>query len=374
MESKCIISAAGSGKTTYIINKSLESNCEKEILITTFTRENRDEIKRKIYKIKGAIPSNITVQTWWSFLLQHGVRPYQNAVTKKEIRGLLKVENRSGVKYLAKSNAKWKKSHPVYFKRDDADNYYLSPKGQIFSDKIADFVITANKKSNGEVFKRCSEIFDLIFIDEVQDLAGYDLEIVHEILKRVPTTLVGDPRQTIYYTHTSPKYRKYKEGKIDRFIEDNCAKLCKVDKESLQNSFRCNSPICNYSSTLFPELPSVTSCSQCNTGHDGVFWVSKRDVPSYLEFFSPVQLRYSRRTAVDNRYPVYNWGESKGLTFDRVIIYPTATLIKFLRGEGELKGESLHKYYVALTRARYSVAIIEDSPPCIGGISRFKFR
>ena len=75
-KNKLIIAAAGSGKTTYLVDKAKEIKHEN-VLITTYTEENENEIRKKF---DGSIPSNITIQTWFSFLLQHGVRPYQSVM------------------------------------------------------------------------------------------------------------------------------------------------------------------------------------------------------------------------------------------------------------------------------------------------------
>jgi len=366
MNSKCIIAAAGSGKTTYLVDKALESCSKSKILITTFTRENEKEIKKKILRKEKSIPSNIIVQTWWSFLFQHGIRPYQNLITNKSIKGLEKVDQKSGFRYITKGR-------PVYFGQDDGDKYYLTGHNRLYSDKIALFTVNANKKSNGALFDRLSKIFNEIYIDEIQDLAGYDLEIVHEIIKKIPSILVGDPRQATYETHFSRKNKEFSGGKIDQYLSQKCQKLCEIDKSTLQHSYRSHESICKYSSTLFPDFPQIESLSSQKTNHDGVFFISKADTPQYLTEFSPVQLRHSIITSVDNNYRAYNYGESKGLTFDRVLIYPTEPIKKHILGEKLLTGTSLCKYYVALTRAKYSVAIVWDNPPTIEGISEFSY-
>jgi ATP-dependent DNA helicase UvrD/PcrA len=79
---KLIIAAAGSGKTTFLVNRALETTSET-VLITTYTEANEAQIKKKIIEIKGYIPQNITIQTWFSFLLQHGVRPFQSILDKE---------------------------------------------------------------------------------------------------------------------------------------------------------------------------------------------------------------------------------------------------------------------------------------------------
>jgi DNA helicase II / ATP-dependent DNA helicase PcrA len=54
-----------------------------------------------------------------------------------------------------------------------------------------------------------------------------------------------------------------------------------------------------------------------------------------------------------------NFGDVKGMTFDRTVIYPHAAFQKYLKtGKLELAGQSLTRTYVAVTRARNSVAIV----------------
>ena len=90
----------------------------------------------------------------------------------------------------------------------------------------------------------------------------------------------------------------------------------------------------------------------------GLFLVKNEDIDSYIDKYHPVQLRHSIRTVVSNRGPAYNFGLAKGQTFDRVLIYPTEKIIQwFLKGT-ELPPETRSKLYVAVTRARYSVAFV----------------
>lgn len=77
--------------------------------------------------------------------------------------------------------------------------------------------------------------------------------------------------------------------------------------------------------------------------------------------YSPVQLRENMKTEVNESYRVMNFGESKGLSFDRVLIYPTKPILNWLSdNNSELAATSRSKLYVALTRARYSVGIVCD--------------
>ena len=65
------------------------------------------------------------------------------------------------------------------------------------------------KKVKIMLIERISTLFKHIFIDEVQDLAGFDLEIIKFLLKTdSEIKLFGDPRQVTYHTHFSSKYKK----------------------------------------------------------------------------------------------------------------------------------------------------------------------
>lgn len=94
------------------------------------------------------------------------------------------------------------------------------------------------------------------------------------------------------------------------------------------------------------------------TEHDGVFLIAKEDAAKYYDFFLPQELRYDKRTIGTCGYNVVNFGECKGKTFPRCLIYANKTFIDFLKGK-ELKAPE--KYYVAMTRAKYSNAIVIDS-------------
>lgn len=171
-------------------------------------------------------------------------------------------------------------------------------------------------------------------------------------------------------THHENKYAKYKDGKIKEFIVGECKKpvSCDIDETSLNSSHRNNKPICDYSSKLYdastfkPIVPcNCRECRNYKVESQGLYLVRKDDVEHYLERFKPVQLRWNNQREVNPNYPVYNFGESKGKTFHRVIIYPTEDMEKWVyKNSYKLTYSARAKFYVAITRAKYSVAIITD--------------
>ena len=81
---KLMIAAAGAGKTTYLINRAHDVVGGK-VLITTFTIENHNEIKKKLIKKYGFIPPHIEVKTWFDFLLKISFSKKAHSTLRKEL-------------------------------------------------------------------------------------------------------------------------------------------------------------------------------------------------------------------------------------------------------------------------------------------------
>ena len=391
------MSAAGSGKTTFIVNSALELNRSQTILITTYTMENESEIRSKILSKRKSIPSNITVQAWFSFLLQHGVRPFQGSMNAmlfdRDVKGMLLSEGDSSIKKDQNGKPIFSRGRPLTWGEKDFDKFYFSSGWKIYSDKISKFIFGCNDKTNGLVFDRLSRIYSHIFIDEVQDLAGYDLELIKLLFKsKIATTLVGDPRQVTYKTNHYRKFTKYSNGRIKEFVENELDKgtKCQIDENTLKVSHRNTKEICDYSSKLYPEYEKSEPCeceicrNQVNE-HKGVFLIRHKDVGEYLQTFKPTQLVWSKSTKVDPKYSSLTFGKSKGKTLDRVVIYPTPNMIKWIKdnsydfteiynGKKRQINDVKQKFYVALTRAKHSVAIIYEyeENEYIEGASKWK--
>lgn len=347
---KVIIAAAGSGKTSLLINEALQAGSE-EVLISTFTNANEAEIRRKMIKKQGMIPKNVTIKTWYSLLLQHGVKPFQNYLYENEIKGMVLVAGQSA----------------LYSKQKDVQKHYLTSENKIYSDKISKFSVRCNEICSGKVIQRIGRIYRHIFIDEVQDLSGFDLEFLKLLFDSdIRILLVGDPRQGTYSTANSPKHKQFKKSEIASFFMTMQNKL-EIDTSSLGINYRSNSQICDLSNKLFPEEPATISGNSETTGHDGVFMVASSDVTNYLDKYpNSVQLRHSRRDKkVNTSYSVMNFGGSKGLSFDRVLIFPTRPMVNWLRDHNfNMQLESRSKFYVAVTRAKYSVAFVYEGKEC----------
>lgn len=351
---KLIIASAGSGKTTFIVDDAVNKAKQGiSVLITTFTETCEKEIREKIIIKCGFIPEKISVITWFSFLISYGVKPFQGQLFEHEIKGMILVNGKSGFRF--KSN----KGFPVYWSEDSFDDFYFTRDKKIYSDKLSQLVFRCNSASGGMVFDRISRCFKYIYVDEVQDLAGYDLEIIDCLFKsKADVLLVGDPRQATYSTNNSRKNKKYAKSEIVNFFEDSKLDI-ETDSNSLTVNHRCFKSICEFSNLLFPGYFPASSVNKKVTGHDGIFVIAEKNVDQYLKDYNPTQLRDSVKTKVNENFSVLNFGKSKGLTLDRVIIYPSGPMIKWLKdNNSDLTQAARSKFYVALTRAKCSVAIV----------------
>ena len=173
MDKRVIFAVAGSGKTTFIINSlSLESNS----LIVTFTNNNLHSLKTRIIDKFGYLPNNIKIFSYYSFLHSFCYKPF-----------LSNKFNSKGINYTTQPN--------IYLKQTDI-KYYLDKKGRLYSSRISKLLISENIL--GELNNRLSKYFDDLYIDEVQDFAGNDFNLLKSIAKaNLKILFVGD-----FYQHT----------------------------------------------------------------------------------------------------------------------------------------------------------------------------
>ncbi len=360
-DNRIIIAAAGSGKTTYLIEQAMKVT-DAPVLITTYTESNEAEIRQKFFDLVGRVPAHVTIMTWFSFLITHGVKPFQGCTFDFDVAGMAFAVTQSGIKIVVNG-------HPIPYAETDFRRHFFDRADRVFSDKLPKLVIRCNDNSGGAVIDRIARIFPHVFVDEVQDLAGYDLDIL-AVIARSPARLlmVGDPRQVTYLTHHEKKYKKYSDGGIVRFLQSELRKVpFEIDDATLGRSHRNSAPICAVSSRLYPELPASSACEcvRCRTGapaHNGLFLVRPSDYADYVIRFSPMQLRdKATSTGVEPNAPVMNFGEAKGRGFDHVIILPTQPMKAWLKDPGsKLAAQSRARFYVAMTRGRHSVAIAMD--------------
>jgi hypothetical protein len=248
----------------------------------------------------------------------------------------------------------------VNYGRKGETRRYLSGKQQLVKkDSASELVMFLNEQSHGAVIDRLEKVYSHVYIDEMQDMAGHDLSIVEMLFDSgIDVICVGDNKQATYSTHNARKNK----GKSGRNLWEFCANkesngVATIEENMVSRRF--NSNICAFANSVYPNTKNITTCMNVVTEHDGVFAIESKNVRQYYEYFNPIVLKYSRATDVGG-VASYNYGECKGMTFDRVLLYPTKPLAAFL---ADKKLDKQEKYYVAVTRPRYSLAIVVNKLP-----------
>jgi hypothetical protein len=342
------ICAAGSGKTWGICNDALSSVTpvaqNKRVLITTYTNKGVDTINSELAKQNiGVISNLITVRSWYQFLMSEFIRPYQSFI--------------GGINEVKSFDFSGRYGQVNYGRKGERKRYF-SGQHYIKKDNASELVVYLNEQSDGAVINRLERIYSHIYIDEIQDMAGEDLSIVQLLFaSTISVICVGDNKQATYQTHNTRKGKRQSGRNFWEF----CMQAKKLGMAIIEESMvsrRFNGNICAFANYVFPNSKNISTCMAEISGHDGVFIIAKSDVKLYCEYFLPDVLKYDKRTDVGD-FISLNFGQCKGMTFDRVLVYPNKPLSDFLRGK---KLESPEKYYVAVTRPKYSLAILVEKP------------
>ena len=343
--SLAILAAAGSRKTEFIIDSALAVR-EGSVLITTYTNENQRQIVRRIEKKLGFVPPNITVTGWFSFLIAQCAKPYQRALTQTHL-------TINGLNFKGTRNRYTPKSSLTYF---------LDSSGDMYRDGVSDFVVTLDREVKGAVVRRLEKIYTHIFIDEVQDLVGYDLEVLDLLINsKINVVLVGDPRQHTLSTNIGSKNKQYRGAGLATWLAKRQKRL-RIEERT--ESYRCCQAICDFADAIYPHLPATVSRDVPETDHCGIIQVLLSEVEEYAARYAPLTaLRHDKNSDTIGLSAI-NIGISKGSTFDRVIIFPTKPMLQFLKDRDSHKLKSPERLYVAVTRARFSVAFAVPVVQC----------
>jgi hypothetical protein len=297
------------------------------------------------------LAASVKVSGWFSFLLSEWVRPYlPRRFPGRHLRGL-NFDGDPG-RYVT------------------GEQRFLDDDGRAYRRHLARLAHDVYDASGGAVLDRLSRIYDRIWVDEVQDLNGYDLVLLELLLDSpIDLELMGDVRQAILDTNVQdPKYKQYKGLAIKRWIDAE-VKDGRMTLEHRATTWRCNAPIAAFADSIFDAswgFAPTTSRNAETTGHDGVFAVAAADAAVYWQAYRPLCLRWSAASGRALELPFTNFAMAKGLEHDRVLILLTGPMEAFLTSESPLAERAACSFYVAVTRARASVALICDRPQRLG--------
>ncbi len=344
------LAVAGGRKTQSIVDECAQAAHGHSILILTYTQVNQSEVRDRLSRL-GPLDARVDVQGWFSFLMAHWVRPYVPALfPARKLRGL----NFEG--------------DPGQYATGEMR--FLDSESRAYKRHLGRFAHEVSEASEGAVLDRLSRIYETIYIDEVQDLNGWDLEILAALMGSPMTVrMVGDVRQALLLTNPrDPKNKQYKGAEIKKWFDEHAAQgRLSITHES--RTWRSNQVIADFADRIFGTSWGFAATASQRSGateHDGVFAVATEHAMAYFEQFEPLCLRHNSASGNAVELPYMNIGIAKGMDVDRVLVWPTGGVIDFLVKGTALKTTPSCSLYVAVTRARHSVAFIADSPEKLG--------
>jgi ATP-dependent DNA helicase UvrD/PcrA len=344
MANKLTLAVAGSGKTQGLAEFCGQLPADHRILAISFTKANQAELRTRISAEAGHNP-RIEVIGWFQFLLRDFARPFMPFLfPSRRITGF----NFEG--------------EPNRFA--SGVGRYLDTTGAAYRSQLGRLSYELIEASGVALQRRLVCCYQALLIDEVQDLAAYDWDILDFLLRSgLRVTMVGDFRQAVF--STNPRSSKNKSlshtGAIGWFREREEEGLLEIETRSY--TWRCRPEIAGFSDSIHHsagDFPPTEARNGLVSGHDGVFWVQPEDVAEYVRRFSPQCLRDSVKSGTAFDLDYINFGAAKGTSYERVLIVPTKAIQRFVTAGIALRPRSAAKFYVAVTRAAQSVAIVLD--------------
>lgn len=333
MDKRVIFAVAGSGKTTHLIS---QLSLEKRALLITYTENNHRHLRNSIIKKFGTLPPNITLMTYFGFLHAFCFRPIGQM--QYSTRGL-----------------NFKRPPDLRLPIDNMGRY-RDPKGRLYHNRLAKLIEI--KGLLPAVRARIERFYDAVYVDEVQDFAGHDFNLLLEVSAAEAEMLfVGD-----FYQHTFDTSR---DGSVNRTLHDDLGRYEKrfkdagltVDKQTLSRSWRCGTTVC--------ELIRVHLQIDIGAHEDRATEIVNVDTQELADQLhadhSVVKLFYEQHY----KYGCYsqNWGASKGQDHyqDVCVVLGAKAWKQYLAGTlHDSVAQTRNKLYVAFSRARGSVYVAPD--------------
>lgn len=328
-----MLAVAGSGKTTYLIDKL---NLEKRFLIVTYTINNYKQLCHCILKKFGFYPDNIKVLTYFQFVYSFCFRPFYGL--RKKAQGLSFDKPPEWTRYKTRE-----------------DNFYMTSSGKMYYNRIAKF---CQDNCENEIKERIDKYYDYFFVDEVQDIAGHDFNLLLSIIpERCSSLFVGD-----FYQHT---YDTSNDGNVNSSLYNDYEKYIRrwgnigieVDNTSLFKTRRCCEEVCRFVNCMGIEIKSDGAAKG-----EVRYIDSERQCDEIITNSNIPKLFYQKST--DYNCFAMNWGESKGLDCfeDVCIVFNKTTEDKYKKRKlNELNAMTKNKLYVACTRPHRNLYLMSYS-------------
>ena len=211
-----------------------------------------------------------------------------------------------------------------------------------------------------DIIKRIEKYFNYIYIDEIQDFASHDFNLLLNLIKtNCNILLVGDFYQHTFDTSRDENVNSNLYNDYDNYINKikNSDSNIKVDTVNFLKSKRCSKQVCEF----ITEYLKIKIESYNN--HDSI--IREIDDENAIEKIANddniVKLFYQNSKKYDMKNKD-NWGNSKGNTYiNTCVVLNKNSYEKYKKHKlNELPSSTKNKLYVALSRATNDVYIINE--------------
>ena len=336
MDKRVIFAAAGSGKTTYIVNGLSD---QRRSLIVTYTKGNYANMRNKICeKFDGHWPETVSLMTYFSFLYGFCYKPFLSDLIRAK-----------GILFEANSDK---------YAKQDKPQYYISKGGYLYSNRLS--LLLEKTQVINEIKARIEKYFDEFIIDEVQDIAGRDFSFLEHLMEtNLDMLFVGD-----FYQHTFDTSR---DGHANRTLFDDKAKYeahfvsknFSIDDTTLKSSWRCSKNICDY---ICNNIGININSNRSDTDNTCIEHICDSGlIKNILEDNTIIKLHYQNGAKAGISQE--NWGETKGEDHYQdvcVLLNNNTAILRKANKLSELPQSTKNKLYVAITRARGNVYLVDE--------------
>ncbi len=334
MDKKVIFAVAGSGKTTYIINNL---SLQKRSLIITYTDNNYYNLFNKIIKkFNGKWPSNVVLMTYFSFLYKFCFKPFLS--DRVNAKGLIFENNPN--KFLTQNNP----------------SYYMTTNRYLYSNRLA--FLLENMGIIQDVQRRLERYFDEFVIDEVQDIAGRDFNLIEHLMSsNINMLFVGDFNQHLYDSSRDGNKNCSLFDDIKKYEKRYLDKEFTIDYTTLQKSYRCSEEICKFVRNNL----GINMYSHNSNSSSIELITEKSEINKILSNKKIIKLHYQNSAKFGAGHK--NWGDTKGEDhYHDVCVMLNKKTAKYFTTNKliELPKITKNKLYVAITRARGNVYFIAE--------------
>jgi superfamily I DNA/RNA helicase len=335
MDKRIILAVAGSGKTSLIVEKL---NLKKRFLLLTYTINNTRNLRESIINKFGFFPDNIVLQSYYVFLYSFCVKPF--------------------IAYQLRPKGIVWKVPPKWTDREKLNNpwRYVTKDRKLYSNRISKLLDVCEVLP--EINERLEKYYDCLFIDEVQDFAGHDFNLLTNMIKaKIEVCLVGD-----FFQHTFDTSR---DGRTNHSLHSDYLKYqkrfktnrVKIDADYLNKSWRCSPTVCNFISDKI----GIPIESHREDEVNIKFIDNEEDAKLIFEDNSIVKLFYRE----SYKYECYsrNWGNCKGENCynDVCVVLNNKSMEHYNKDTlQELPPVSRNKLYVACSRAKGNLYFLSE--------------